>query len=247
MNINEPISNPKLVNAIEGLSNNNATQQKFFEEFAQAKLLCPADIQLQNSTRDGNEIVVGEGSSISVKHIEDTEGNKFLMAFTDWKELYKWNSSKEQQTVIFGYKDFQSIMKESRDVYSGMVINPFGANIVITLPMLDGMENDCIIKKEEQVLIGIPAEYPTELINNLCVYFDKEKSVDKAFLLWMVRGEEGSYLLILDSKEEPNILYPRVGKFCSRFLKDKMLDIVSANSDFGKNVIKEHKSFYERD
>lgn len=62
--------------------------------------MCPADIQLQNSTRDGKEIVVGEGSSISVKHIEDTEGNKFLMAFTDWKELYKWNSSKEQQTVI---------------------------------------------------------------------------------------------------------------------------------------------------
>ena len=41
MNINEPISNPKLVSAIEGLSNNNATQQKFFEELAQAKLLCP--------------------------------------------------------------------------------------------------------------------------------------------------------------------------------------------------------------
>ena len=80
-----------------------------------------------------------------------------------------------------------------------------------------------------------------------CIYFDKEKSVDKAFLLWLVRGEEGSYLLILDSKEDPNILYPRIGNFCSRFLKDKMLDIVSANSDFGKNVITEHKSFYERD
>ena len=39
MNINEPISNPKLVSAIEGLSNNNATQQKFFEELAQAKIL----------------------------------------------------------------------------------------------------------------------------------------------------------------------------------------------------------------
>lgn len=31
MNINEPISNPKLVSAIEGLSNNNATQQKFLK------------------------------------------------------------------------------------------------------------------------------------------------------------------------------------------------------------------------
>ena len=58
-------------------------------------------------------------------------------------------------------------------------------------------------------------------------------------------GKRRSYLLILDSKEDPNILYPRIGNFCSRFLKDKMLDIVSANSDFGKNVIKEHKSFYE--
>ena len=79
------------------------------------------------------------------------------------------------------------------------------------------------------------------------IYFDKEKSVDKAFLLWMVRGEEGSYLLILDSKEEPNSLYPRVGKFCIRFLRDKMLDMVSADSDFGKNAIREHKPFYERD
>ena len=32
MNIKEPISNLKLVEAIEGLSNNNATQQKFFTE-----------------------------------------------------------------------------------------------------------------------------------------------------------------------------------------------------------------------
>jgi len=247
MNINEPVSNPKLVDAMEGLSNNNAAQRKFFEEFAQARLLCPADIQLRNSSGDGNEIVVGEGSSISIKHLEDTKGNKFLIAFTDWHELYKWNSSKEQQTVIFGYKDFQSIMKESGDVYAGMVINPFGANIVITLPMLDGMENNCVIEKDEQVLIGIPAEYPTELINELCLYFDREKSVDKAYLLWMVRGEEGSYLLILDSKEEPDTLFPRVGKFCTGILRDKMVDMVSANSDFGKNAVRGHKPFYEKD
>lgn len=247
MNINEPISNPKLVDAIGGLSNDNATQQKFFEEFAQAKLLCPADIQLQNSSRDGNEIVVGEGTSISIKHLEDTKGNKFLIAFTDWEELYKWNSSKEQQTVVFTYKDYQSVMKNSKDIYSGMVVNPFGANIVITIQMLDSIENNCMIKKDEQVFIGIPAEYPAELVNELCAYFDREKSVNKAFLLWMVRGKEGSYLLILDSREDPSALYPRVGKFCTRLLKDKMLDMVSADSNFGKNAIREHKPFYERD
>lgn len=69
MNINEPISNPELVKAIEGLSNNNSTQQEFFDKFAQAQLLCPAYIQLQNSSRDGNKIIVGEGTSISIKHL----------------------------------------------------------------------------------------------------------------------------------------------------------------------------------
>ena len=108
MNINEPISNPKLVSAIEGLSNNNATQQKFFEELAQAKLLCPADIQLQNSTRDGKEIVVGEGSSISVKHIEDTEGNKFLMAFTDGKNYINGIHPKNSKRLFLVIRIFRA-------------------------------------------------------------------------------------------------------------------------------------------
>ncbi|MDD8048713.1 MAG: enhanced serine sensitivity protein SseB [Thomasclavelia sp.] len=246
MNINEPISNPVLIDIIEKLKNNSETQQAFFEELAKSKLLCPADIQLHNSSRDGNKIVVGEETLISVKHLEDTKGNKFLIAFTDWKELYKWNSSKDQQTLIFSYKDYQNIMKEAKDVYSGMVINPFGANIVITLSMLDGMEKNYIVKKEERVFIGIPAQYPTELINELCVLFNKEKNVEKAYLLWMVRGDEGSYLLILDSKENSNILYPKVGNCCSKFLKDKKLDIVSASSGFGKNTIKEYQPFYQR-
>lgn len=41
MNINEPISNPKLVSAIEGLSNNNATQQKFLKNQHKLNLNCP--------------------------------------------------------------------------------------------------------------------------------------------------------------------------------------------------------------
>lgn len=61
------------------------------------------------------------------------------------------------------------------------------------------------------------------------------------------KRRRGKLFTNIGFKEDPNILYPRIGNFCSRFLKDKMLDIVSANSDFGKNVIKEHKSFYERD
>ena len=75
-------------------------------------------------------------------------------------------------------------------------------------------------------------------------FFSTNKLVEKAYLLWMVRGKEGSYLLILDSKIEPNNLYPQVGEFCTPFLNGKFLDMVSVDSEFGKNVIKGHKAFY---
>ena len=40
---------------------------------------------------------------------------------------------------------------------------------------INKLNKNASFRKEEQVFIGIPAEYPTELINELCVYFDKEK------------------------------------------------------------------------
>ena len=62
--------------------------------------------------------------------------------------MYSFSNKRDRTQLAVG------VSKPYTYILGGIVINPFGANIVITLPMLDGLENDCIIKKEEQVLIG---------------------------------------------------------------------------------------------
>ena len=93
-------------------------------------------------------------------------------------------------------------------------------------------------------MVGIPSEYPTKMVNELKDYFKENNMVNKAYFLWMVRGGEGSYLLVLDSLISPTQLYQQVGELCKPYLKDKFLDIVSASSDFGKKVIENQSPFY---
>lgn len=245
MDINEPIINSELVDVIKRLKENNATQEEFFSKLSNAKLLCPIDFQLKNEGKEENKLVVGEGSTIQIKHLEDEKGKKYLMAFTDWGELQKWNKVKGQQTLILESQDYKTVMEQSKSRYYGMTINPFGENIIITLPMLENMENHKqVITKEEKVMVGIPSEYPTKMVNGLKDYFKENNLVDKAYLLWMVREEERSYLLVLDSLISPNQLYPQVGEFCKPYLNGKCLDIISARLDFGKRVIKDQSPFY---
>ena len=151
-----------------------------------------------------------------------------------------------QQALIFSCDDYKKVMMQNELKYQGFVINPYEENIVITLPILENIgTKERVLAKGENVMIGEPSDYPTDMVKKLSEYFRKSREINKAFLLWMVRGEEASYLLVIDSDGEPNKLYPRVGEICKAFLKGKLLDIVPANTSLGKSAIENHSPFYE--
>ena len=72
------------------------------------------------------------------------------------------------------------------------------------------------------------------------------QNVEKAYLLWIVRGNESSYLLVLDSKISPQQLFPLIGQICQPFLKGKLLDMVLADSGLGKGAIEGQTPFFTR-
>ena len=107
-------------------------------------------------------------------------------------------------------------------------------------------KSEHIIQKGESVMIGIPKEYPTDMVNKLKEYFAKMQNVEKAYLLWLVRGKESSYLLVLDSPISPQQLFPPIGQICQPYLKGKLLDMVLANSGLGKCAIEGQTPFFIR-
>lgn len=248
MDINKPITNPDLVNVIKEIKQGYKKEELFWKEMFEAKFLCPVNMKFGSTSRKENQkIVVGEGSSINLFSIDNKQGEHFLMAFTDWMELKKWKQSHDQQTLILSYEDYQGIILKNDSVYQGMVINPFGENIILDRQTLaNTRKNEQIIQKGESVMLGIPKEYPTDMVNRLKGYFAKMQNVEKAYLLWMVRGKESSYLLVLDSIIPPQQLFPLIGQICQPFLNGKLLDMVLANSGLGKSAIEGQTPFFAR-
>ena len=84
------------------------------------------------------------------------------------------------------------------------------------------------------------------MVNKLKEYFAKIQNAEKAYLLWMVRGKDSSYLLVLDSPISSQLLFPPIGHICQPFLKGKLLDMVLANSGLGKAAIEGQSPFFTK-
>lgn len=246
MGVNTPVTNPNFLKAIQLMGQDSTKESQFFDELFKATFLCPGQIDKGNLTksRDGRT-TLGKDTKISLSLLEAKSGKSYLIAFTDWDELRKWENIQRQQTFLFSIEDYRTIVLGNQH-YDGVVINPFGVNLVFDRERLESIHsNQNSIKQDEPVMIGEPRIYPQDMIDKLKSYFQATKLVDKAYLLWMARGNETSYLMVLDSDLTPQELFPMIGEVCEPYLNGQMLDMVSWNSSFGKNVVKNQRPFYQ--
>lgn len=78
------------------------------------------------------------------------------------------------------------------------------------------------------------------------VFLKKDSSIKSAFLLQMVRDNQISLLLVIDT---PNIevLFSKLNEYTEKFLdSEQILDILALDTPLGKNTTKEYEPFYKR-
>ena len=247
MDISTPVKNPNFIKAILLMRQDRTKASQFLIELFKATFLCPGKIYKSNVSIEGDEkLHLGEGSKISLSILETKLNERYLLAFTDWEELRKWKNIQGQETLLFSFEDYQSIVLDNKQQYDGVVINPFGESLVFDRNKMESIYLDPnVIKKNESVMIGEPQNYPQDMVDKLKEYFQSTRLVDKAYLLWMARENETSYLLVLNSKLAPQQLFPKVGEICKPYLNDELLDMVPLNSSFGENAVRNQKPFYQ--
>ena len=246
MNSTESINNSNLLNAINLVRKDRSKEPLFFEVLRQAKLLCPVQIDTRNLPKntDGS-VILSSDSPISLVSICDSSGAHYLMAFTDRNELAKWNQGSHQQTIVYTFDDYKAVLTSGDTPYQGVALNPFGDNIVLGKEIFTGGNAPFqTAKSNESIMIGQPRDYPTRMVEKLRQYFRRNRMVDMAYLLWMVRGQEAGYLLVLGTTASPQKLFPSIGELCKPYLDEKPLDMVLLSSAFGQSAVKEEQPFY---
>ena len=129
----EEVKNPKLVQAMQDLKkhDNPYTRGVLAAALMDARLLSP--IQRQTVLTEKN----GPSARIKFEDIQNTEGEKFYLAFTDMDEYAKWNEDEtHEQALIMTMEDFGNILIRHINDLRGFVINPYGENISISKDLL---------------------------------------------------------------------------------------------------------------
>jgi len=239
-----------LVTAMDNFFNekNAVNELIMIQKITEAHFLTP--IILDGKVEDG---VLKEGATISFKLIENNANDAFFLAFTDWDELGKWSTAKEE-TLICTYDDLKTMVLNDPDRIKGFVINPFGQNVVITPELINYIAqrtSQIVIEKDTPILLGQPAEYPQEMVNALKVFFREEQpEVESAYLFLAHKegDEKPNLLLIIDFKGEQATVFPRIAAVANSYLaEDEYIDLLAFDCDFGRDATKEATPFYRRD
>lgn len=129
----ENVRNPKLVAAMREMveHNNEYTRSKMAAALMDSRLLAPVERQTVIAEK------AGPSTRIRFMDIQNTEGEKFYLAFTDLDEYDKWNEDgKHNSALIMTMEDFGNLLIRNINDLRGFVVNPYSENVSITKDLL---------------------------------------------------------------------------------------------------------------
>ena len=151
-------------------------------------------------------------------------------------------------------KQFHEIIADEN--IGGFVIDPFGANLVFGKSQaiaIKGMKDQRnagtsthTIKEGEEVYIGEPAKYPTEMVEAIKKYLEGQDAIKKAYLQLMMHGDDESYLIVLDYLGDKKEVFDALAEVARPHTGGMLLDIMGSGSDLGGKIAAKVTPFFEK-
>lgn len=124
-------------------------QQMFDMEMFKAVYMTPVKITPEPTKDEEGNVKIAEGSQIAIQVLPLKNGEKkgLMMAFTDSKEFQKWDKAGEMHSVSMTMQEFVGGVMRDQSL-AGVVINPFGANIIIPRERMEMMVKAAMNQKQ---------------------------------------------------------------------------------------------------
>ncbi len=137
MELNRNVENPMLIGTMELLRSDPSPEHKqlFVNEMVKARFLSPAMITPAPEVDEEGKGKLAPGCKIQFPMLTAPDGKHFFIAFTDKIEQKKWKE--DGSTIVTLTMDEYISMTLRPDSHSsGCVINPYGANLVISKELM---------------------------------------------------------------------------------------------------------------
>jgi len=254
VDVNVSVSNPDLVEAIEAYSREQSELllQALYSSLKVAHLLVPIEggFEKGEPNPDGST-TLKQDTRIAFPMIEDSEGNLWYAAFTDWSSLCTWRNIENEETLIFPFSDFPHMILKGDDNSAGLVINPALHNLLINkelLSYLDGIANSYYVKEGTMIQLGVPADYPHALVSAVQQLLITLPGVSQAWLLLMQIENEQSYLIVIDAQGDQLGIFRAIRRTVAQHPPVGMrVDLVSYDDEYWSRAVDHCEPFFHRE
>lgn len=235
-------------------------EAQMLDEVLQARYLVPMQLkEAQPSIADAEgRKTLNEGTVIQFAVLSAGDESSWLPAFTDWSEFEKVYDKTVWSSNIASYEDLIMISANM----SGIVINCRGVALRIEPGYQERIEayrkardggeqtgansvEKVVVSKDTQVLLGEPTNYPAAMIEAVKACLKTQKSVNEAYLRLMIQAETQSYLLIVDTSDEPETVFGDIFAAAAPHLHGMPLNLVKLEGTWEKET-GNLKPFYKR-
>ncbi len=183
------------------------------------------------------------------------DGTRLMMFFTDWPELRRYDKNQQCEYKKVGFHDMKVLIEN----VDGIVVNPFGVNIVLDQEMLHAVEQasngtlqlparKITMDGDTQIRITAVNEDAQELMDAAAELLKENQKVNAAYLRMIVKDNEPrpSYLMVLDASCPLKELYRAIADKTIPLAKGMDIEFVSYQEDFGRSVAEKTKPFYKK-
>lgn len=184
--------------------------------------------------------------------IYKASGEKYLLAFTSWEELFKWRENEDERVVALSHEELRRQVLDKNMNYDGFVIDPYGINLITPrqeiLSSLPLVAPQTTRSAGREAIISIPRIYSQRLLTAIRDQLKSFYAVRCAYFLLMATEDgEKNYLVVIDFVGDNRRLFYRVMSTAQPFLKkSEHLTIVSTDSALGRMSIRGQNPFYTR-
>lgn len=256
------LKNPDLIQAYRLMEYDSTPerQAEFMQEVVDARYMAPASFSPEPEEDEEGNLIFSDDATVTFPDIRNKGDDKFFPAFTDWKEMQKWEMKEGQHVIGLSFEDFAAMILQDKDA-AGFVINPFGENVKIDREIIMTLKKQqaSFIKRQqlmeernhpERQPSNEPMEfhelesYPEKMVEEIAEFL-KEQPVKLAYLQGVIQGERRGCMFILEHEGSEETIFGGIARLAKPYMSGMYLYMATTDSELGKKAAEGLDPFFQ--
>ena len=177
------------------------------DAFILTNFLIPAQWDKDPSRNEKGVLVFEPNTQFQLSLIQNDKGDSFFPVFSSMDQLKKWDQDSEIHSLVMTYNQYMPFVKMALNQIHGIVIDPFGANVLL----------DC------NLLVEFGSSHP----DILSIYL-KER---------IVKDQPSHWFLVVDMINDDKQTIQDLGNFCTPVSYGKGFEFMFGSMELAKKIM----------